>query len=74
MAAHIRSRPGVTLAQAQSWRLVEHGVELSTGAIWNAASRLGLSLEKALRAAEHHRPDVAARRKLCKSGTALPQP
>jgi transposase len=46
LAAHIRSRPGITLAQAQTWLLAEHGVEISTGAMWNAARRLGLSFKK----------------------------
>jgi len=46
LAAHIRSRPGITLAQAQAWLKAEHGVELSTGAMWNAAKRLGLSFKK----------------------------
>ena len=46
LAAHIRSRPGITLAQAQAWLLAEHGVELSMGAMWNAAKRLGLSFKK----------------------------
>ena len=46
LAAHIRSRPGITLAQAQAWLLVEHGVSLSIGATWNAARRLGLSFKK----------------------------
>jgi transposase len=44
LAAHIRSRPGITLAQAQAWLLAEHGVELSTGATWNAVQRLALQL------------------------------
>ncbi len=46
LAAHIRSRPGITLAQVQAWLLAEHGVTLSTGATWNAARRLGLSFKK----------------------------
>lgn len=46
LSAHMRSRPGVTLAQAQTWLQTEHGVELSTGAIWNAVRRLGLSFKK----------------------------
>lgn len=46
LAAHIRSRPGITLVQAQAWLLAEHGVELSTGGMWNAAKRLGLSFKK----------------------------
>jgi transposase len=39
LAAHMRSRPGITLAQAQAWLLAEHGVQLNTGATWNAAHR-----------------------------------
>ncbi len=46
LAAHIRSRPGITLVQAQSWLLAEHGVSLSIGATWNAARRMGLSFKK----------------------------
>lgn len=46
LAAHMRSRPGITLAQAQAWLLAEHGVQLSTGATWNAVHRLGLSFKK----------------------------
>lgn len=46
LAAHIRSRPGITLAQARAWLLAEHDVELSLGATWNAAKRLGLSFKK----------------------------
>lgn len=46
LAAHIRSRPGITLAQAQAWLLAEHGINLSMGAMWNAAKRLGLSFKK----------------------------
>lgn len=46
LAAHIRSRPGITLAQARAWLKAEHGVILSTGAMWNAAKRLGLSFKK----------------------------
>lgn len=46
LAAHIRTRPGITLAQAQAWLQAEHGVEISSGAMWNAAKRLGLSFKK----------------------------
>ena len=46
LAAHIRSGPGITLAQAQTWLLAEHGIGLSTGAMWNAVRRLGLSFKK----------------------------
>jgi transposase len=38
LAAHMRSRPGITLAQAQAWLLAEHGVQLSTGATWSTPS------------------------------------
>ena len=46
LTAHMRSRPGITLAQAQAWLLAEHRVELSAGATWNAVRRLGLSFKK----------------------------
>ncbi len=46
LAAHIRSRPSLTLAQAQAWLQAEYGIVLSTGATWNAARRLGLSFKK----------------------------
>jgi transposase len=46
LAAHIRDRPGITLAQVQAWLLAEHDVTLSIGATWNAARRLGLSFKK----------------------------
>jgi transposase len=46
LAAQMRSRPGVTLAQAQAWLLSAHGVALSAGATWNAVRRLGLSFKK----------------------------
>lgn len=46
LAAQIRSRPGITLAQVQAWLLAEHGVSLSIGATWNATRRLGLSFKK----------------------------
>lgn len=46
LGAYIRSRPGLTLAQAQAWLMTEHHLQLSTGAMWNAAQRLGLSFKK----------------------------
>lgn len=33
LAAHIRSRPGITLTQAQAWLEADHGVTLSTGGL-----------------------------------------
>jgi transposase len=46
LGTDIRSRPGITLAQAQSWLQAEHSVTLSMGAMWNTARRLGLSFKK----------------------------
>jgi len=46
LAAHIKNRRGTTLMQLQSWLLAEHGVKLSTGAMWHAVRRLGLSFKK----------------------------
>jgi transposase len=46
LVAHINGRRGITLVQLQSWLLAEHGVTLSTGAMWNAVRRLGLSFKK----------------------------
>ena len=46
LAAHIDRRRGTTLMQLQSWLLSEHGVKLSTGAMWHAVRRLGLSFRK----------------------------
>lgn len=46
LAAHIRSRPGITLAQVQAWLEADHGVTLSAGGLWNAVRRLGLSFKK----------------------------
>ena len=46
LGTHMRSHPGITLAQCQSWLLAEHEVWLSTGALWTAARRLGLSFKK----------------------------
>ena len=46
LVAHMRARPGITLAQVQAWLLAEHGVEISSGATWNAVHRLGLSFKK----------------------------
>src|SRR5690606_6626962 len=46
LAAHIRARPGITLAQARAWLLAEHGNKFSNGAMWTTVMRLGLSLKK----------------------------
>jgi len=72
--AHALATGDLTLAQAQTWLLAEHGVQLSTGATWNAVHRLGLSFKKALRAAEQDRPDVAARRKLWRAAQPFIDP
>jgi transposase len=46
LAGHMKSHPGITLARVQDWLVGEHGVSLSTGAVWNAVRRLGLSFKK----------------------------
>lgn len=46
LAGHMRSQPGITLVTVQTWLDTEHGVSLSTGAVWNAVRRLGLSFKK----------------------------
>ena len=48
LAEHMRSRPGITLARVRAWLEAEHGVSLSTGAVWNAVRRLGLSFKKSV--------------------------
>jgi len=46
LAGHMRSHPGITLARVQTWLEADHGVSLSTGAMWTAVRRLGLSFKK----------------------------
>jgi transposase len=48
LAEHMRSHRGITLAMVQAWLEAEHGVSLSTGAVWNAVRRLGLSFKKSV--------------------------
>ena len=45
LAGHMRSHPGITLARVQTWLEADYGVSLSTGAVWNAVHRLGLSFK-----------------------------
>jgi transposase len=74
LAAHIRSQPGITLAQAQAWLLAEHG---SGSAPARCGMRCGGSacrLKKALNAAEQERPDVAARRTLWRAAQPFIDP
>lgn len=46
LAAHVRVHSDMTLAAMQRWLEVEHGVRLSSGAMWTATDRLGLTLKK----------------------------
>src|ERR1700744_5289520 len=46
LAAHVRANSDATLAAMQSWLEAEHGVGLSSGAMWNVIRRLGLTLKK----------------------------
>ena len=46
LAAHVGANSDMTLAAMQSWLEVEHGVRLSSGAVWTVIDRLGLTLKK----------------------------
>ena len=46
LAAHIEAHPDLTLARLRDWLEAEHGVRLSSGGIWTAVDRLGLSFKK----------------------------
>jgi transposase len=51
----VEQRPSATLAELRAWLLAEHGISLSTGAMWLALRRLGLTLKKS-RSAPPSRP------------------
>jgi transposase len=74
LAAHMRSRPGITLAQAQAWLLAQHGVQLSTGATWNAVHRLGLSFKKSPARSRAGSPGRRRAAQAVASGAALHRP
>ncbi|WP_437366873.1 IS630 family transposase [Inquilinus limosus] len=75
LAAHIRANSDMTLAALQSWLEAEHGVGLSSGAMWNVVRRLGLTPQKkSLRASEQERPDVAARRRIWRAAQPFIDP
>lgn len=42
----VERRPSATLADLRAWLLAEHGVSLSTGTMWRAVRKLGLTLKK----------------------------
>lgn len=46
LAAHVEVHSDMTLAAMQAWLAAEHGVRLSSGAIWTIIDRLGLSFKK----------------------------
>ncbi len=46
LADHMCANPGITLVRMQDWLNTQHGVSLSTGALWNTIRRLGLSFKK----------------------------
>lgn len=71
LAAHLRSRPGSTLAQAQAWLLAEHGIRLSTGAMWNTVRRLGLSFKKSAAGSRAGPPRRGGSPQAVESGAAL---
>lgn len=51
----VERRPSATLADLRAWLLCEHGVSLSTGTMWRAVCKLGLTLKKS-RSAPPNRP------------------
>jgi transposase len=46
LAAHVLAHSDMTLAAMQSWLAAEHGVRLSSSAVWTIINRLGLTLKK----------------------------
>lgn len=46
LAAHVEAHSDMTLSAMQAWLEAEHQVRLSSGAIWTAIDRLGLSFKK----------------------------
>jgi transposase len=42
----VERRPSATLADLRAWLLSDHGVALSTGTMWRAVRKLGLTLKK----------------------------
>lgn len=42
----VRRRPSATLAELRAWLVGTHGVSVSTGTMWLALRRLGLTLKK----------------------------
>src|SRR6516164_9164351 len=46
LTAHVGANSDMTLAAMQSWLEAEHGVRLSSGAVWTVIDRLGLTLKK----------------------------
>jgi transposase len=51
----VERRPSATLADLRAWLLREHGVSLSTGTMWRAVRKLGLTLKKS-RSAPPNKP------------------
>lgn len=46
LAAHLTANPDLTLAALGTWLAAEHGVRLSSGALWTTVDRLGLTAKK----------------------------
>jgi transposase len=51
----VERRPSATLAELRAWLLREHGVSLSTGTMWRAVRKLGLTLKKSRSAPPNRR-------------------
>ena len=46
LRAYILANDSATLEQMRAWLKAEHGVQLSSGGIWNAVNRLGVTHKK----------------------------
>ena len=49
LRAYILANDSATLEHMRGWLMAEHGVQLSTGGIWNVVDRLGITHKKRAR-------------------------
>ena len=56
----VERRPSATLADLRAWLLSDHGLSLSTGTMWRAVRKLGLTLKKV---APRHRAGAGGHRR-----------
>ena len=55
----VERRPSATLAELRAWLLREHGLSLSTGTMWKAVRKLGLTLKKSRSAPANRRAQIS---------------